>query len=537
VLLACAPMASGQGGDPVGRTTTLLSRSMDGGFPNAPSRKPVISHDARIGEWVAYESSASDIVPGDSNGVTDVFLVRRDGPYGSNGTPWRPGGTSLASEGMGGEPANGHSYAAALDGSTTTKPSCVAFVSEASNLVPGDTNGQPDAFIRDLSSGRIARVSVDSSGREALGPTTEVSVDGRCERVAFVADAPNLALKSTNKPSYDSARSTIPRPGSPQVYVRILRGRGADADVAGLTFLASASHKTRKASNGPSFDVDMSVSGFALAFASQGTNLVRGDRHGASDIYKLVFRRESARVRGKRVRQLRFDLMLVSQNRSGRPGNANSRNPTTTTGESRFVAYETIATNLIKGDNNRVSDVLQADTNPRRPNQGWVSKSLGKVGNGPSHRPSSTDNGNFVFYDSQATNLKFDQNPRYDDGDGRESDFFLAIKANRGRRTGQNWMQSLDKDNNQIPTAAHSPSASSRGNYVPFETAWPFTDPGALADDRDLAFLTVDPAMALGSIIPLIDPGQRGAQAPPLTDPVVQRPELQQVYLRYTGPR
>ena len=75
----------------------------------------------------------------------------------------------------------------ALDGDSHHAPHCVAFVSAASNLVPGDTNGQPDAFVRDLrTSGTTTRVSVDSRRRaRANGTTYEVSIDGDCERVAF----------------------------------------------------------------------------------------------------------------------------------------------------------------------------------------------------------------------------------------------------------------------------------------------------------------------------------------------------------------
>jgi hypothetical protein len=138
------------------RTTTLLSRAFDGGVPNGPSRHAAVSHDQRIARAIAYESDASDIVRGDVNGATDVFVVFRERPWARNGSPWRAGRTILASQGLGGAPANGRSYAPALDGDSHHVPRCVAFISDASNLVPGDTNGVADAFVRDLRSGRIA---------------------------------------------------------------------------------------------------------------------------------------------------------------------------------------------------------------------------------------------------------------------------------------------------------------------------------------------------------------------------------------------
>src|SRR4051794_37865602 len=165
------------------RTTFLLARSYDGHFPNAPSRNGAISHDQRIARYMAFESDASDLVERDTNGFTDVFLVRRKPPWGANGTPWVPGTTEIVSIGAGGEPANGRSYRPAVDGDAHHKPHCVAFISEASNLVAGDANGKPDAFVRDMRTGHTTLVSL------AGGATSEVAIDGRCERVAYVSDA------------------------------------------------------------------------------------------------------------------------------------------------------------------------------------------------------------------------------------------------------------------------------------------------------------------------------------------------------------
>src|SRR5439155_24236864 len=140
-------------------------------------RNPAISQDQRHAKVVAFESDANDIVAGDLNGAADVFFMRRVGPYGNDGTPWHGGETELASTGLGGQPANGRSYLPALDGdSKNLNPRCLAFVSDASNLVAGDTNGVADVFIRDLNSGRITRVSVNSAGQQANGPSSDVAI-------------------------------------------------------------------------------------------------------------------------------------------------------------------------------------------------------------------------------------------------------------------------------------------------------------------------------------------------------------------------
>src|SRR3954462_9455780 len=69
------------------RTTFLLSRAYDGGLPNGVSRNAAVSHDQRVARYIAYESDATNIVPGDANGLTDVFAVARAAPWGGNGTP------------------------------------------------------------------------------------------------------------------------------------------------------------------------------------------------------------------------------------------------------------------------------------------------------------------------------------------------------------------------------------------------------------------------------------------------------------------
>src|SRR3954465_7084034 len=155
ILLTAVPAA--QAFDPTkDRETHLLSRSMIGGFPNGPSRNPKFSKDGQGTRLAAFESDASDLVAGDTNGKTDVFIVRRGGRFTTNkGEPWQPaGGAELVSVGRDGGPANGPSpkpdpHRRALD----RLPHCVAFTSDASNLVPGDTNGKADAFVRDLRSG------------------------------------------------------------------------------------------------------------------------------------------------------------------------------------------------------------------------------------------------------------------------------------------------------------------------------------------------------------------------------------------------
>ena len=174
--------------------TLLISRSKSVGgarssgqpaVPNGASTNPVISNDKRFARIIAFESEASDLVPGDTNGVKDVFAIKRAGPVGNTGGPWRPGRTVLVSRTRTGQPSNGPSFAPAVDGGFHSRPSCVAFLSAASNMVPGDTNGVVDAFVSRGPGGKARRVSLPG-GHQASDATTQVAVSGDCSRIAFV---------------------------------------------------------------------------------------------------------------------------------------------------------------------------------------------------------------------------------------------------------------------------------------------------------------------------------------------------------------
>src|SRR4051794_27039682 len=158
---------------------------------NGDSSHPVISQDRRYSTILAFESEASDLVAGDTNGLKDIFMIRRTGPPSNNGTAWQRGPAELISKGLGGAPANGASWAPAIDGGfpepkdNPTYPKCVAFLSDASNLVPGDTNGVTDAFVSRGPGQTLERVSLPK-GKQSASPTTEVTVSIDCTHIAFV---------------------------------------------------------------------------------------------------------------------------------------------------------------------------------------------------------------------------------------------------------------------------------------------------------------------------------------------------------------
>lgn len=426
------------------RTTFLLSRSYNGGIPNGESRNASISRDQRIARVAAYESDASNIVRGDDNNATDVFMVKRGRGWGQNGTPWRIGRTTLISKGMGGKPANGPSYKPAVAGSSFNLPTCIAFVSKASNLVPNDTNDVADAFVYNFKNRRITRVSVGSSGQQANGPTTEVTVTANCGRIGFVSTATNLGYSGGGKGIWSTARTSGGTNGNSQVYVHIRSGR-----FARLTFIASASGGG-SAGNGPSYQVSFARYGNFVAFTSEATNLSRADRDDGTDVYTRGFRKGN---------KLHFKTKLVSQ-RNGRRGNKPSSHPAINE-YGQFVAFQTDASNLLAGDNNRVTDIAQADLITRR--MQWVSKSIDGPANGPSGDPTITGGGEFVLFNSNATNLRPSRDIRFT-RNGVQN-FMLWNKPTRHVS-----VESRDHNNEYLTGPSENPSTSLRGNYVLFQS-------------------------------------------------------------------
>src|SRR3954454_6466073 len=429
LVLAAAFSAAAEAATPP--RMQLISHALGGGFPNGPSHDGVISQDRQLASLVAFDSDASNIVRGDTNGLTDVFLVRRKKPYGLRGPPWRRGKTVLASRGMGGKPANGRSYAPDLDGEQLHTPRCLAFVSDASNLVPGDTNGVADAFILFLRSGKIRRVSVGSAGEQANGATYEMKVDGHCDRIAFVSDATNLALTGTNKLSRRSAVTAAPPAGVKQVYVRILDSRTDNDGLRGMTFLASANAEGQPG-NGDSSQIAFarsgggcgrqgrcgSFSGEAVAFSSQADNLAPGDTNGVSDVFLRSFPRRFVRLRFPHttrvlaknvlsplvgVGPLQLKTTLLSTGLGGAPADGPSDEPALND-SGDVVAFRTAGSNVLPGDGNGRTDVARVDT--LHGTKTLVSRTQnGQFGHGNSGKPAIGRTGLDILFESDAGNF------------------------------------------------------------------------------------------------------------------------------------
>jgi len=331
--------------------TKRVSVSSAGIQGDSGSFSPAIS--AR-GRYVAFHSEATNLVPGDTNDADDVFL--RD---------TRAGTTLRVSVSSAGTESDGDSYSPAI----SANGRFVAFYSEASNLVPGDTNGMEDVFVHDVWTGTTTRVSVDSSGREGDGRSYYPALSASGRYVAFSSFATNLVPSDTN--------------GWSDVFVH-------DCSLGTTTMVSVDSTGVQGDYN--SLYPDISSDGTRVVFESGASNFAVGDTNGAPDIF---------------MRDLTIGVTVcASVVPSGVPGDHGSFYPTIS-GNGRIVAFGSGSSDLVAGDTNDLEDVFTRDLLTGTTKRVSVSTS-GVQGNGISqiHTPASLSyDGRFVVLKSTATNL------------------------------------------------------------------------------------------------------------------------------------
>jgi hypothetical protein len=344
---------------PVASTPITITIAPDGSPPNGPSINGGLSI---FGRHAIFASKASNLVPGDTNGAWDVFVRDTCLDYWTYGlisgcTPT----TTRVSVAPDGSPANGDS------GSTSTSPNSslavsfygryVAFVSSASNLVAGDTNGVDDVFIADtcrddrlgVVSGCtpvIVRASVRNDGSQSTLPASAPAVGVNNDYVVFVSADPNIVAGDGNGVADVFLRDVCPgsvtgcTPGTRRISVA---PGNTDADAA---------------SGSPVF------TGRYVAFTSAATNLVAGDSNAAVD----VFMRDTCIGVTTACTPATERISLGTD---GSQANGTSSEPLvglpmgSMSGydyHGRFVVFVSSASNLVGGDTNGVADVFMRDT-------------------------------------------------------------------------------------------------------------------------------------------------------------------------------
>ncbi|NEA68082.1 PD40 domain-containing protein [Streptomyces sp. SID12488] len=352
------------------RQTGVITRvSVDsaGNQVNNVSRNPSISADGR---YVAFESTASNLVAGDTNRYRDVFVH-----------DLQTGETTRVSVGRSGEQSDSESF----HPSVSADGRFVAFDSFASNLVFGDTNNIHDVFVRDRQTGETSRVSVDSNGRQGDGISQlpSISADGR--QVAFSSGAKTLSLFPDNNRSDD-------------VFVhdrltgrtdRISVGPGGDEG------------------NSASRTASISADGQYVAFESTASNLVAGDTGGPIDTDIFLYDRVTR---------------TTTQVNLGPDGLGDSRTPsqerTTLSADGRYIAFVSGEDKLVTGDTNSSWDVFVRDRVTATTTRVSVADD-GSQSDGYSSSPSISADGHHVAFTTSATNLG---------GDGTSRRFNLYVR-------------------------------------------------------------------------------------------------------------
>jgi len=135
------------------------------------------------GTIVAFASLASNLVPSDTNVETDIFVKNLF-----------TGQVARASESAAGVEGNGASYNPVI----SSNGRFVVFWSDATNLVAGDTNAAPDAFVKDMLTGEIARLSVNFDGLEGNASSMRSALSGDGRYAVFESLADNLVSGDLN---------------------------------------------------------------------------------------------------------------------------------------------------------------------------------------------------------------------------------------------------------------------------------------------------------------------------------------------------
>ena len=386
------------------------------GTGNADSTKPSMSLDCR---YIAFASSASNLVAGDNNNNEDVFVYDRIEDT-----------MKLISKSDGGQLGDRNS----TDPAISADGLFVTFQSEARNLVPGDENGGTDPsagrdiFVYDLVNDTIERVSLRDNGGESNQASGNPSISGDGRYVAFESSANNLvsgyAVGNTNVYILDRTENTII--GIPVPFADILTNRDSlnpaiSTDGAYVAFEFSVDRNDdnqslnyrytdiylygtgsgavqrisgtkigTEADSTKSEAPSISADGRYIAFESNLEDIDFYDTNDAVDVF--VYDRETEITR------------RVSANGStGGQLFKDSTNPSLS-GDGRYVAFESMASNLVDSDTNNAIDIFMTDLATGEITLASVNAD-GVQGNDYSYLPSLSYDGKCMVFQSAASNM------------------------------------------------------------------------------------------------------------------------------------
>ncbi|HXQ35468.1 MAG TPA: hypothetical protein VN843_15730, partial [Anaerolineales bacterium] len=395
--LNCPPVPPGPMSP--GDTVRVSTNSSGGQTLGGDSSYPTISVDGR---YVAFNSNATNLVWGDTNGNHDVLF--RD---------LQTGITRRVSISSNGAQANGDSNFPFI----SANGRYVTFNSTASNLVPDDTNGMQDVFVHDIQTGITTRASVNSSGVQGNNSSYNPSISDDGRYITFISAASNLVSGDTN--------------GRDDIFVYdMLSG------VTRRVSVASNGAQANKASGFPS----ISGNGGYITFYSDATNLVSGDTNGKADVFV-------------------YDLQTAVTTRvSIRSNGAQTTNDSTRpfiSADGRYIAYESWDPSILPDDTNTVWDIFVYDMQTGTTTAASVNSS-GLLGNNYSVEATMSPDGRYITFYSGATNLVSG------DTNGVE-DIFV-----HDRQSGTTTRISVDSSGAQSNNSSNSASISADGQYIVF---------------------------------------------------------------------
>jgi hypothetical protein len=339
--------------DLVNNITYLVSQSTGGVKGNFLSVNPVISAN---GQLVAFQSNASNLDPqGTTAGVYVRDLINHT--------------TTLVSQNTAGIGGNGISNNPAI----SANGQFVAFVSNAINLDPLDTDSFQDVYVRDLVHNTTTLVSKNTAGTiKSNGGSFSPVISASGQYVAFVSTATNL----------DPIDTDI----SQDVYVRDM--------VNNTTVLVSRNNAGTAKNNQPSNTPVLSANAPFVAFLSNATNLVAGEVNGVTAVYGRDFMAQTT--------------VLISRHDPSMPGltadGASMLGGKSVSDDGRFVVFTSTANNLDPLNTDNIQEVHIRD----RLNQTTTLVSQSTAGvraNNTCSSPAISGNGRYVAFVSTATNL------------------------------------------------------------------------------------------------------------------------------------
>ncbi len=296
----------------INATTTFLTSRVSistlGVQGDGSSSSPSISDDGR---YVVWGSNAYSLFTPDTNGTTDAFMK-----------DMATGVTTMVSVNSSGVQGNSANYSPMISGNGNY----VAFNSDSTNLVANDNNGLIDVFVRDLVNGTTERVSVTSTGVEAIGGgsfVAAISADGRY--IVFHSDATNLVANDTNLQK--------------DVFVH--------DRVNHTTIRVSVDSAGSEGVGGASYGADITRDGRYVVLYSAATNLVVNDTNNQNDVFRYDMQTSQ--------------VIRVSITYDGSEAIGGASSYAAISDNGRYVAYRSLAINLVANDTNAKADIFYRD--------------------------------------------------------------------------------------------------------------------------------------------------------------------------------